>query len=80
MDINVLQKQNKAWNLLIYLKNKEHFGFSVKQELFIQHMFATPQLKCFESDAQTINYRRQHGAVDGGVEGTGVKVSMQSVL
>lgn len=33
MDINVLQKQNKAWNLLIYLKNKEHFGFSVKQEL-----------------------------------------------
>lgn len=36
-------------------------------------MFDTPQLKCFESDAQTINYRRQHGAVDGGGKGTGGK-------
>lgn len=40
-------------------------------------MFDTPELKCFESDAQTINYRRQWME---GARRQGVKVSMPSVL
>lgn len=43
----------------------------------MQHMFATPELKCFESDAQTINYRRQWME---GARRQGVKVSTPSVL
>lgn len=43
-------------------------------------MFDTPQLKCFETSAQTINYRRQHGAVMEGARGQRVNVSTQSPL